>query len=202
MQTDTRFSLDSLDPLLATKLSLLPSETFNLYGCTHCEWRGCQICPYYEPALESSSVVSVTSTDLPTDGICGMRVHWLLTLVPNYKTKPSLTRFQLDFAKSMGMVRMRKEFHRLEQLEREMELIADDEEYDMLRKRARDYSYEWFRLWKSLCTLEDEQIGRDTPKNINLNQVSLKPSDVFKMIQDGQKKIDDLSNAKDGEILD
>lgn len=178
----------SLDPVMKSKLDLLPSEVFNLYGCTHCEWRGCVMCPEYVPPTESSDGVYISQMN--ENGICDMRIHWLLTLVPNYKSQPSLPRFQMDFAKSLGMVRMRKEFNRLELLEAKMASLEGTEEHRELYSRARDYRNEWFKLFRTLCSFEDSQLTRDTPKNINVNSTTLKPSDVFVLIQNAQKQID------------
>ena len=177
--------LSSTLPLLTElshKLDVVPPDIFRVYGCLSCSWRNTIECPYYDKSTEF--------TKYPIGGICDRRKAWLLVITPDYTEPVTVSQWKRDFMLSLGSLRLEGELKVLQNLEDELRrLPLYSEDKDVRRKintldtriatRKRDINH----LWGKILQFTDAQVDRETPKKLEVQKVTLKPSDVAAMLK-------------------
>lgn len=173
--------------LLGKKSHLIPFSILRRLGCLHCEWRDSSRCPVKK------------GHSYPSSHICDFRKFWILSLIPNYVTVPSVSQFQRDFNLALIQIRSLKEYRAIDECERNLSSFlsslptdmgqvnltgSQQKRYNFLDGLLRSARFNWFSLVKKLVHYEDLQYGREIPKKIEHQHVRIKPSDVGRLIRD------------------
>ena len=136
------------------------------FGCLDCEWKYT-----YCERFDSEKVIFTFHPDM----ICQKRKDWLLNLIPPYPLgkKPTMSQLRLDINKSLGDRRQRQILHYIQILDKEIAKLKQDpdENASTLRLKEdqlRKFHNDWNLTWKELCKLDEQQLNRETPKEINI----------------------------------
>jgi len=175
-------------------VGLVPKSFFKVFGCNHCEWKNRKECLG------------------PFDaGLCDARQAWLVSFLPDYEKKPTLDRVRLDFNKALGSDRMLKTSYLLSSLESQKEVTEkkldeckDSKELAQLRKvlNMLDDNIErnqrnFQKMWATLTSISDVQVGREMPKKIETtHEHIIRPSDIRRMMVDITPKLKKLEGEK------
>lgn len=175
-------------PTIIKEKKYLPPEAITMFGCSTCEWKGDTRCPH-------------PLTNLPTQAICTKKKQWLQAHTPNYNKQPSFTRWQRDFNLAIANPMIQKYYQlqlstqnkilTLEQQQTKNPLTDQElKSLKQLRHNITTYYQNWVMLWKHQTHYADQQVHRDTPKEVLVKKIDVSPRKVAEMIRKANKEID------------
>ena len=178
---------------VAHKASLIPDEAYQRMGCTFCEWRRV---PGKCPNTTRDEVTDEIKFTPPKDNICSKRVGLMIQLTPDYKEKPTMDKWALDFNKALGHVKFLDQKNVVEILKEKLEVLESDPEHDTHKaqnllfrlEKQQFFELSWF---KEVTKLLDAKENRDTVKKLDIGVTKMKPSDIAQLLYDAQDEVID-----------
>lgn len=188
---------DDVSSILCYLRDILPLSFLSRFGCFHCSWRYGYRCPVRvvvpDPVVSVDSVscssssspdlssVSVSDPSLgidscgslyPSLGFCLDRLHWFLSLLPDYATVPSEDRLYRDLMLNLGTLRNLHDYSLLEHYER-LHLL-ESSRVDCDGSKLRYYESKIDKLWSryhlhfdKLSKLRESELNRTVPRRID-----------------------------------
>ena len=173
--------------VLQSKLDFIPSGVALRFGCLNkCEWYGSEGHECY--------------TEFPVAKICSERLMWLASYMPDYDTKPSLSRFMLDINKAL-VHEQQMQVRRIldmywKQLDKAMqESSPDEKKLEGIKDNLGRYLKRWESLIGRVIHYEDLQETRDKPKKSEVViHRDLTPFEFGKLINIAKERVKELDN--------
>ncbi len=183
----------SKPPPVESNATRLPNSVKKMYGCLNCEWKGTSFCPF----------AFTKSKEVTPQGICPHRTNFLLSLCHGYLKKRhkntdnigTLHEFRRIFNLAIGDVKQRKDYHKLQMLEKEIEKIdkkvpgnqGDFMELETQRRKIRE---EWQSLWKEMVTVDEKIKDRSTPKKLEMKKdETITIRNIQQIMREGEEPI-------------